>query len=95
MGEYNIEVGSSVVSFEEGVLTFSNGYSIKLKTKKPKGKTVSVFAFTGMALGELEIVKENETTVEVVKSDGKKLIFDKVSGLQINCKHPRYANRIK
>lgn len=94
--ENTIEVGIKVVSYEDGVIQFSNGYELRVaKPRKPKGKTVEVFAFTGMRLGDLEVTKETKSLIEVVRGDGKTLVFDKNTGLQKNCKNARFANRIK
>lgn len=62
----------------------------------PEGtKTILVKAFTGMAIGELPIIVEEEDAIEVLTKGGQSIRFDKVTGLQINCKNPRYANRIE
>lgn len=91
-----IELGLTVVGYEDGVIKFSNGHEVRVaKSRKPKENTIEVFAFTGMKLGDLEVVKETKTMVEVLKSDGKPMVFDKRTGLQKDSKNPRFANRIK
>jgi hypothetical protein len=89
-----IEVGSKVVSVVGSTVTFDNGVVARFEIKRPKGKTVPVFAFTGMKLGDLEIVKETSKYLEVRKSNGKTMKFDKKTGLQVDCKNPRFANRL-
>lgn len=64
------------------------------KEEKPKGKTVVVLAFTGMAIGEFEVTAEDEAILEVTTRKGIKMAFDRASGLQMNCKNARYANRL-
>lgn len=61
---------------------------------RPKGPSVIVLAFTGMPIGEFEITGEDEAIIEVTTRKGVKMVFDKANGLQLNCKTPRYANRI-
>jgi hypothetical protein len=61
--------------------------------EEPK-KTVLVLAFTGMPLGWLEVVGETASIIEVVTRTGTLLIFDKSTRIQLNCKNPKYANRI-
>lgn len=57
-------------------------------------KLYSVYAFTGMRIGELEVVAETEETIEILSKSSQALLFDRKTGLQINCKNPRFANRI-
>jgi hypothetical protein len=99
MENLNIEVGATVVEFDGKIITFSNGYTLELgKVKAPKKKpekVVTVYAFTGMRIGELEVVSETEEEIVVKKGDGKKMKFDKKTGIQTDCKKPRYANRLQ
>lgn len=56
---------------------------------------VIVKAFTGMVIGEFEIVKQTKTKIGVVTKDGNKLIFNRMTGLQTNAKNPKFANRFE
>lgn len=51
--------------------------------------------FTGMVIGEFEIVKQTKTKLGVVTKDGNKLIFNRMTGLQTNAKNPKFANRFE
>jgi hypothetical protein len=51
-------------------------------------------AFTGMLIGVFKIVKQTKTYIMVKTSKGKELKFDKKTGLEMNAKNPRFANRI-
>lgn len=55
--------------------------------------TVIMVAFTGMELGEFKIMEETESivTVSTKKWD---LRFDKLTGIQLNPKNERFANKI-
>jgi hypothetical protein len=55
---------------------------------------VMVYAFTGMPIGELAILDDLKDVIEVETKGGQKLVFDKTTGIQTNCKNPKYANRI-
>ena len=99
MEELMIEAGLIVESVEGGILKFNNGAELDLtklikKAKKKPEKVVSVFAFTGMRLGELEVIKETEKEIRVRKGDGKEMTFSKETGLQVDAKNARFANRI-
>ena len=77
-----------------------NNFLQGAKPKKPPverrvpDKTVKVVAFTGMRIGELEVVKETATSIEVATVRGIIIVFDKATGIQTNCLNPKYANRI-
>lgn len=91
-----LEIGNVVVSVEDGIALFDNGAKIKLGAiQRKKGRTIEVFAFTGMRLGDLEVIKETDKTIKAIRGDGRELIFDKKTGLQTNCKNPRFANRLQ
>lgn len=98
MENFNLEVGTIVEAFDGKVIKFSNGLELEIgKLKAPKKKpekVIPVFAFTGMRIGDLEVIKENEKEVVVKKGDGKKMTFSKETGLQVDAKNPRFANRI-
>ena len=98
--EKKLELNSKVEFIDEGrgIIRFSNGFELKvgkaLIPKKKPEKTVMVYAFTGMKLGELEVTSETKKEIVTVRGDGKTLIFDKKTGLQSNCKNARFANKI-
>ena len=54
---------------------------------------VTVRAFTGMLIGEFKIEKETAKTI-IVKTHKGKMKFDKVSGIQLDARNPKFANRI-
>ena len=56
---------------------------------------VIVKAFTGMVIGEFEIVKQTKTKIGVITKDGNKLIFNRMTRLQTNAKNPKFANRFE
>lgn len=56
--------------------------------------TIQVYAFTGMSLGELPIIKETKNHIEVQTKKGDILKFDKVTGKQLNAKNPRFGNTL-
>lgn len=51
-------------------------------------------AFTGMLIGVFKIQKETKTYIMVKAANGKEMKFDKKTGLELNAKNPRFANRI-
>jgi hypothetical protein len=68
-------------------------------TPKPEqpvvtGPTVLVVAFTGMPIGRLEVISNLKDTIEVETKGKQVLIFSKDTGVQLNCKNPKYANRV-
>lgn len=62
--------------------------------KAKKEKRIAVTAFTGMPIGELLVTHETKTSIEVVTRKNILLKFDKKTGLQLNAKDARFANRI-
>lgn len=65
------------------------------ETQTEKRTTVIVRAFTGMLLGEFEVVKETEKLLIVKTKKGDALKFDKSTGLQTNGNNPKFANHIE
>lgn len=55
---------------------------------------VMVYAFTGMPIGELSVIADGTDVIEVETKGGNKLVFDKATGIQTNCKNPAFANRL-
>ncbi len=51
--------------------------------------------FTGMVIGEYEVVKQTKTKIGIVAKSGDKLIFDRMTGIQTNAKNPKFANRFE
>ena len=64
--------------------------------KLNKGDTVILKAFTGMKVGVFTIEKATDKTITIVTRRGKKLIFDRATGTQINTEEgkERYAGTI-
>lgn len=56
-------------------------------------KTVEVKAFTGMLIGTFAVVKETATEV-VIKTSRGLLRFDTTTGVQLDARNKRFANRI-
>lgn len=52
-------------------------------------------AFTGMLIGVFKIVKKTKTYIAVETSRGQSLKFDKKTGIQMDAKNPKFANRIE
>ena len=52
-------------------------------------------AFTGMLIGVFKITKQTKNQIVVKTAAGKEMKFDKKTGIEVNCKNPRFANRIK
>lgn len=52
-------------------------------------------AFTGMLIGVFKIAKQTKTYIAVETADGKTLKFDKKTGIQMDAKNPKFANRIE
>lgn len=67
----------------------------QLFTPESPKKTVRVKAFSGMSLGELEVIKETNTHIEVKTTKGNVLKFDKKTGVQLNATNPKYASRLE
>ena len=70
-------------------------FATKPGTTKSVGTTLTVNlkAFTEMYLGTY-IATKTKNGYEIVLKNGKKMAFDK-TGLQVDAKNPRYANRIE
>lgn len=98
MENFKIEVGAVVQEFDGKKITFSDGTVLELgaikKAKRKPEKVVTVYAFTKMVIGDLEVLKETESEIVVRKGDGKKMTFSKETGLQTDARNPRFANRI-
>jgi hypothetical protein len=52
-------------------------------------------AFTGMLIGVFKIVKKTKTYIAVETARGQSLKFDKKTGIQMDAKNPKFANRIE
>lgn len=57
-------------------------------------ETVTVKAFTGMLIGVFEIESQTDTEITVKAAKGM-LKFDRTTGVQLNAKNPKVANRIE
>lgn len=57
-------------------------------------KTVVMKAFTGMWIGEFEVIKETKKTITVATKKGE-LKFDKTTGIQLDANNPKFANHIE
>ena len=62
--------------------------------KQRKGETVGMVGFTGMNLGIFVVEKADKNTITVINKKGVEMIFDRATGIQVNPKDDRYANRI-
>lgn len=52
-------------------------------------------AFTGMLIGVFKIAKQTKNQIVVKTATGKEMKFDRKTGIELNCKNPKFANRIK
>lgn len=77
---------------KQGHSNFVDGERVNLRMDEAE-KTVNVRAFTGMLIGTFEVVKETSKTI-LVKTHKGKMKFDKDSGLQLDARNPKFANRI-
>ena len=69
--------------------------AIEANTVEEKAaKTVVMKAFTGMWIGEFEIIKETKKTITVLTKKGE-LKFDRTTGIQLNANNPKFANHIE
>lgn len=59
-----------------------------------KGQRVSMFTFTGMNLGQFEVVAATKETISVEKKDGTIAEFSRKTGKQTNASNEKYANKI-
>jgi single-stranded DNA-binding protein len=57
-----------------------------------KGDKVYLKGFTGMRLGEFEVIAANNKQFKVAKKDGTQMTFDKTTGRQVDAKNEKYAN---
>lgn len=60
-----------------------------------EGTIVIVRAFTGMLLGEFEVVEVTKNLLIVKTKKGHELKFDKFTGLQTNGNNPKFANYVE
>ena len=65
----------------------------KTEVEEKTAKTVVMKAFTGMLIGEFEIIKETKKTITVATKKGE-LKFDKTTGIQLDANNPKFANHI-
>lgn len=66
----------------------------KTEVEEKTTKTVVMKAFTGMWIGEFEIIKETKKTITVATKKGE-LKFDKATGIQLDANNPKFANHIE
>lgn len=59
-----------------------------------KGKKIVMKAFTGMVIGEFEVTAENGKEITVQTKKGE-LSFSIETGLQVNPKNPKFANKFE
>jgi len=57
-----------------------------------KGDKVYIKGFTGMKLGEYEVIAANAKAFKVAKKDGTQMTFSKETGKQTDAKSEKYAN---
>ena len=64
--------------------------------KEKKGEVVALLGFTGIRLSDMVISKSTKTEIEIIKADGKVMVFDRKTGVQTNCEEgkEKYANKI-
>lgn len=72
----------------------ANTVEEKAEVEEKAAKTVVMKAFTGMWIGEFEIIKETKKTITVATKKGE-LKFDKVTGIQLDANNPKFANHIE
>lgn len=51
-------------------------------------------AFTGMLIGVFKVVSRGDEVIAVEMTNGTRKNFSAETGKELNCKNPRYANRI-
>lgn len=51
-------------------------------------------AFTGMLIGVFKVVSRGDEVIAVEMADGTRRNFSAETGKELNCKNPRYSNRI-
>lgn len=72
----------------------ANTVEEKAEVEEKATKTVVMKAFTGMWIGEFEVIKETKKTITVVTKKGE-LKFDKATGIQLDANNPKFANHIE
>ena len=72
----------------------ANTVEEKAEVEEKATKTVVMKAFTGMWIGEFEIIKETKKTITVATKKGE-LKFDKTTGIQLDANNPKFANHIE
>ena len=72
----------------------ANTVEEKAEVEEKTAKTVVMKAFTGMWIGEFEIIKETKKTITVITKKGE-LKFDKATGIQLDANSPKFANHIE
>lgn len=72
----------------------ANTVEEKTEVEEKDAKTVVMKAFTGMWIGEFEIIKETKKTITVATKKGE-LKFDKATGIQLDANNPKFANHIE
>lgn len=72
----------------------ANTVEEKAEVEEKATKTVVMKAFTGMWIGEFEIIKETKKTITVATKKGE-LKFDKATGIQLDANNPKFANHIE
>lgn len=72
----------------------ANTVEEKAEVEEKAAKTVVMKAFTGMWIGEFEIIKETKKTITVATKKGE-LKFDKATGIQLDANNPKFANHIE
>lgn len=83
---------TKVPAKKQGHSNFVDGERVNLRIDKDEN-TVTVRAFTGMLIGKFKVEKETSKTI-IVKTHKGKMKFDKTSGMQLDAKNPKFANRI-
>lgn len=72
----------------------ANTVEEKAEVEEKATKTVVMKAFTGMWIGEFEVIKETKKTITVATKKGE-LKFDKATGIQLDANNPKFANHIE
>lgn len=72
----------------------ANTVEEKAEVEEKATKTVVMKAFTGMWIGEFEIIKKTKKTITVLTKKGE-LKFDRTTGIQLDANNPKFANHIE
>lgn len=72
----------------------ANTIEEKAEVEEKAAKKVVMKAFTGMWIGEFEIIKETKKTITIATKKGE-LKFDKATGIQLDANNPKFANHIE